>query len=117
MRPAALQVDGDVVRLSGDLTFATVSGLYTRMEVLARSEGMPRSIDLAGIRQIDSAGLALLLEWQAAYRKHQRDQDDPDALMRIDNPPGALLKIARLCDAEDYLSNGAAGRTAGEEEA
>lgn len=100
MGSAELQVEDGDARLGGDLTFSTVRELFERMESIAKKDGLPPSIDLSGVGQIDSAGLALLLEWQSAYRK----QVGGEALMAIRNPPDALLKIARLCDAEDYLA-------------
>lgn len=100
MGSAELQVDNGAARISGDLTFATVARLFQRMEAAAKSAGLPASIDLSGVGQIDSAGLALLLEWQAAYRK----QSGRNALMAVQNPPPALMKIARLCGAEEYLA-------------
>ena len=63
METATLQIDNGIAQLSGDLTFATVTGLYDRMNHLSASNGMPGSIDLANTGRIDSAGLALLLEW------------------------------------------------------
>ena len=114
MNAAALKVDGSTARLSGDLTFATVTALFARMEAIARSGGMPSAIDLGAVEQIDSAGLALLLEWQSMYI--EQEGGDASSLIRIDNPPQALLKIARLCDGENYLSNGAAPSSRGEPE-
>jgi ABC-type transporter Mla MlaB component len=101
MQPAEIEVAGDAARITGDLTFATAKGLYTRMASLSQGNGMPRSVDLGGVGQIDSGGLALLLEWQSAFSK----QDGSSALLEIRNPPEALVKIARLCDAEAYLSS------------
>lgn len=102
MSPAELHVENGAARLGGDLTFSTVAGLFQRMAAIAKEDGLPASIDLSNVRRIDSAGLALLLEWQSAYRK----QVGNDALMAVQDPPDALMKIARLCDAEDYLTEG-----------
>lgn len=114
MKTAALNVDGATAYLSGDLTFNTVTALFSRMEAIARGEGMPSAIDLSAVEQIDSAGLALLLEWQSMYVEQQSGSEC--SLIRIENPPQALLKIARLCDAESYLGNGASPALHGEPE-
>lgn len=103
MSSAEFRVDGGVARLSGELTFATVTGLYTQMESASRNDGIPSQVDLGGVTKIDSAGLALLLEWQSRFRKQTRSASDAPGRIEITNPPGALLKIARLCDAEQYL--------------
>ncbi|MDX1554874.1 MAG: STAS domain-containing protein, partial [Xanthomonadales bacterium] len=76
--------------------------LYGEILGSARNGTMPHSLDLAEVRQIDSAGLALLLEWQSIFRR----ESGSEKLMAINNPPEALLKIARLCDAEHYLGGG-----------
>lgn len=107
MPDARLEVRDGAARISGDLTFTTVSALYDEMSRVARSGGLPGSVDLSEVGRIDSAGLALLLEWQAAYRSEKgRDQ-----LMDVSHPPDALIKIARLCDAEAYLGPVAGART------
>lgn len=101
MDTSSLEITNGTAQLSGDLTFATVTNLYDRMRSLTSGDGMPRSIDLAKVGRIDSAGLALLLEWQSAYRKQAGSSD----LIKIGNAPPALLKIARLCDASEFLSD------------
>jgi len=101
MQGAELEVDGDTARLNGDLTFTTVTRLYERMAAVKKAGEMPRVIELADVNQIDSSGLALLLEWQAQFTKGS----ETSTRLEIRHPPEALVKIARLCDAEDYLSS------------
>lgn len=108
MSTADLRVDGGSARLSGELTFATVTGLYAQMESASRKEGIPAKVDLQEVTKIDSAGLALLLEWQSRFRKQAPTASDGPGKIEIANPPEALLKIARLCDAEEHLLPGAA---------
>ena len=62
--------------------------VYNRDELLA--------LDLAGTERVDSAGLALLLEWKA------RAQDRNEALSLI-NPPEHLLRLAALGEATELL--------------
>ena len=100
MNEATLDIQDGKATLTGDLTFATVTGLYQRMRA-AGADDMPESIDLSGISKIDSAGLALLLEWQSAFKK----LGNSASLMEVHNPPAALIKIARLCDAGEYLAD------------
>ena len=101
MSASALTIEDGAARLSGDLTFSTVTELHRQMQSSNSNGLMPQSIDLAGVEKIDSAGLALLLEWQSAFRK----QSESSELMEVNNPPVALLKIARLCDAGEFLSD------------
>jgi ABC-type transporter Mla MlaB component len=98
---ASLHIENGAARISGDLTFPTVTSLYNSMQTVSKQDGIPGSINLSGVEQIDSAGLTLLLEWQDLFGK----QTDPAGLIKIENPPQALLKIARLCDAEAYFSD------------
>ncbi len=102
MSGGALKIEGDAARLGGRLTFSTVKPLYEAVVAAARDGKLPRTLDLAEVSQIDSAGLALLLEWQSVFRR----ETGSDKLMDIHHPPEALLKIARLCDAENYLGSG-----------
>ena len=101
MVTSTLNIENGAARLAGDLTFLTVAGLYEQMHSKTSDNEMPRSIDLADVGKIDSAGLALLLEWQSEFKK----QSDSAELIEVRNPPSALIKIARLCDAGEYLSD------------
>ena len=100
MVATVFNMENSTATLTGDLTFSTVTALAKRMQAVSKQGKMPRSIDLSGVSRIDSAGLALLLEWQSTFRK----QSDTSSLMEIQKPPEALIKIARLCDAEAYLT-------------
>lgn len=62
VRPRLERADG-VVRVSGDLTFATVTALWRDSQPLLGAGGARLQIDLAGVGHADSAGLALLVEW------------------------------------------------------
>lgn len=111
MSSAELRAEAGTAYLSGELTFATVTRLYGQMESVSRSDGIPSSVDLADVSKIDSAGLALLLEWQSRFRKSHGGAGKETARIEITNPPEALLKIARLCDAEAYLSPPGSAKT------
>ncbi len=55
------QADG-VIRVRGDLTFKSVPGLVARTpDFKGGAAGL--TVDLAGVRKADSAGLAFLLGW------------------------------------------------------
>jgi phospholipid transport system transporter-binding protein len=94
-RHCKLDAGGDgTARLNGALTFATVSALFRQIERgLPDGESIER-IDLAGVTAVDSAGLALLLEWQARMRGRE---------LVMQNAPHALLRLAHLCEADDLL--------------
>jgi phospholipid transport system transporter-binding protein len=85
--------------ISGSLTFETVAGIYRRADSLFRESGHPATIDLAAVTTVDSAALALLLEWQANRLAEQSQ-------LRIINAPDGLLSLARLADSVELLQLG-----------
>lgn len=93
--------------LAGPLTFETVSRLFRAMGKSVPGKPPPEQIDLAGVTAIDSAGLALLLEWQSRSRAAGRE-------LTVRNAPDGLLRLARLCEATDLLNiSGREGEQAG----
>jgi len=83
-------------RLAGALTFESVPDLYNKMPQLFQGRPQLDSLDLARVTEADSAGLALLLEWQAAHRPAAR-------ALQIRNAPASLMSLARLCEADELL--------------
>jgi len=90
------------LRLGGALTFASIPVLYESLRQALRANGGANRVDLAAITRADSAGLALLLEWQAL-----RPRDA--ARIEFRNAPDMLLSLARLCEADDVLDLGGRG--------
>lgn len=84
----------------GPLTLATVTARYREFELLWSGAQPPSAIDLARTDRIDSAGLALLLEWQARARRN-------GVTLSFHNPPAGLLRLAALCEASEALGLGA----------
>jgi phospholipid transport system transporter-binding protein len=82
-------------RLSGELTFESVPGLYLRAQKIM-SEDLA-SIDLLKVTRADSAGLSLLLEWQAS-------RNDQSSMLQFTNAPSSLMSLASLCEATDLLN-------------
>lgn len=81
--------------LTGELGFASVPALAG--ELAPRLAGREQvTVELGGVRRVDSAGLALLVEWLAQARA---------AGCRIDyrDPPGQLLAIARVSAVDGML--------------
>lgn len=85
-----------IARLSGKLTFETVPALYRESESLVRDKQTIRTVDLAAVSTADSAGLALLLEWQSS-------RGDEEPRLRFENAPESLVRLARLCEADELL--------------
>ncbi|AKH20905.1 STAS domain-containing protein [Sedimenticola thiotaurini] len=89
--------DQGVIQLSGDLVFASVTRVLGQIEpLLDGAEKSPLVIDLSGVEDVDSAGLALLLEVLERARHH-------GVPLRIRSLPESLLGIARLSNVEKLL--------------
>jgi phospholipid transport system transporter-binding protein len=98
MNDNSIEVDDDgTVRLSGELTFESTPSIYRELENRFQSTGDVISVDLAKIDQTDSAGLALLLEWQAMANHQSRT-------LHIQNAPDILLRLAKLAEADKLLN-------------
>ena len=82
-------------RLEGDVGFATVMHLLHESRASFEHEPHIR-LDFSGVESIDSAGLALVIEWirEAKQRGHN---------LEIRNPPQRLLALARISDVERLL--------------
>ena len=84
-------------KFTGALTFKSTPSLYRETEKLFHTDTPVSSIDLAAVTSVDSAGLALLLEWQATRRTNSRK-------LQIINAPAALMSLALLSDAIELLN-------------
>jgi phospholipid transport system transporter-binding protein len=87
-------------RVSGVLDAVTVVDVLEQS--LERFKAEPQiSVDLAGVAEADSAGLALLIEWLRTAR--QRGQP-----IQFLNVPAQINALARISEVEDlFASNGA----------
>jgi len=87
---------GTLFRLRGQLGFAGVPGVLASGRQLFPASGIVR-LDLGGLDSVNSAGLALLLEWQHEFRHSGRE-------MKLLNVPPSLVNIARVSELEPILS-------------
>jgi phospholipid transport system transporter-binding protein len=101
-QPASLEALGDGhYALSGDLVFDSAPRLLGEGD--AAFGALQRAdIDLAGVGRIDSAGLALLLEWSIGARKAGR-------VISYRNVPGALASLAGISEVSELLGAGSTG--------
>jgi phospholipid transport system transporter-binding protein len=88
----------DRYALKGAVTYATVTPLWGSTKDLFRSKG-PFFVDLSAVTEIDSAGLALLVEWVRRCREH-------GATIRFEQAPPKLSALARIGDVGELLSLG-----------
>lgn len=81
--------------VKGDLDMRAAPALLERGRQLLSGEG-EQSVDLGGVSRIDSAGVALLLEWAREAARRQLS-------IRFANVPEHVLAIARVCGVEQFL--------------
>lgn len=87
---------GGRFRVSGVLDATTVGELLKQSEErFASVDGL--EVDLAGVSDGDSAGLALLIEWLRIAKDAKRS-------IQFANVPGQISALARISEVEDLLS-------------
>ncbi len=85
------------LRLLGPLTFANAAEVWARgTRELAGSTGDPVEIDCSGLQAVDSAALAVLVEWLGWGHRHGRE-------VRLQRVPATLLQIARISELDELL--------------
>ncbi len=88
--------EGARMVLSGPVTLANVAAVLE--EGRRHLEDGVESVDLAGVTEMDSALLALLLAWM-------REAKSRDRSLTLANPPQALSTIARLYGVDTLLGH------------
>jgi phospholipid transport system transporter-binding protein len=92
---AFVAVSPGIYRLQAPLTFASVASL--RGDGIKLIESTPQlTVDLQGVPHVDSAGLALLIDWLATARAGSHS-------LKYEGPPQTLLSLARLSDVEKLI--------------
>ena len=90
--------EGDRSRVLGVMHFTTVTALlHVGSDAIAN--GRAAIIDLSGVKESDSSGLALLIEWLSIARAGRHS-------LRYENIPAQLRQLARLSDVEELLTAG-----------
>ena len=84
------------IRLGGALTFSSTPRLFGELKDTLDESGSVSRVDLQGVERADSAGLALLLEWQAVLGRR-------GGKVEFTNAPDMLMRLARLCEADEVL--------------
>ena len=86
-------------RLQAPLLFATVPPLRPQGVKLIEAAGGELRMDLSGVSAVDSAGLALLIDWLACARGAGKRL----FYVRV---PSALMALARLSEVAPLLAEG-----------
>jgi phospholipid transport system transporter-binding protein len=86
---------GGRFRVSGVLDAGTVGELLEQSRDPFTSAGQVE-VDLAGVSETDSAGLALLIEWVRIAKEAGRT-------IRFENAPGQISALARISEVQELL--------------
>lgn len=84
-------------QVSGKLDFDTVPDVWRESRAAFNEEAAP-VIDLGHVTQVDSAALALVIEWLRWARGHGKRLD-------LVNIPEALRALARISEVENLLDS------------
>lgn len=94
---AELEPDADgIVHLGGTLDFDTVPLLYRQTERLL-GDRVALTVDVSSVERVNSAGVALLLEWLAEARRRGCE-------LSFRGLPESILAVARLSGVEHLLT-------------
>ena len=83
-------------RLPETLTFATAPGLYLQTGEMFNTPLPTLTFDLVDVTRVDSAGLALLLEWLREGRRRNKE-------IHFQNIPTQLTAIAKVSGLNGIL--------------
>ncbi len=81
--------DNGVFEVSGQMTFQSVPQFFARADKWLQGGGGRITIDMHGVTLADSAGLALMLEWQQLARAAGRE-------MVFTNMPEQMRDLIRV---------------------
>lgn len=80
--------------LNGDVVVSTASGILTASKSLNMAAGT--TIDFAQVKDIDTAAISLILEWQRRALKENQ-------LIKLVNLPVNLVSLAQLYGVADLI--------------
>ncbi|MBI5919100.1 MAG: STAS domain-containing protein [Nitrosomonadales bacterium] len=91
-----IQREGDRLKVSGDLTMATVAALHDGLGPVAPGAAA-LVVDLSEVGVVDSAAVGLLLAW---LRQAQKSSVE----LRFENLPQNLTSLAQMYGVAELLS-------------
>lgn len=90
------EVDSGHFAVVGELGFDTVRGLLATGGTRFAGAATQFEVDLSGVSQGDSAGLALLIEWQKLATRAGKT-------VRFTRVPAQLRALAQISEIESFL--------------
>jgi phospholipid transport system transporter-binding protein len=88
----------EVLHVEGNLSYETIPGVLARTEEFAARPDLPQEvrIDFAAVTGVDSAAVALLLEWRRMALERKKT-------LVFENLPANLLALARLYGVAELI--------------
>lgn len=83
--------------IEGEVVFGTVMSLLVESRAQF-AEQQSIEVDLQGVTRINTAGLALVVEWLRWARQERRN-------LTLVNPPPTLTALARICEADNIIAS------------
>ncbi|HEU4663385.1 MAG TPA: STAS domain-containing protein [Dokdonella sp.] len=93
--PRIERIDAGRARLAGRFGFHEAAAVAGRWREFA-GDGGDVELDISGLQQVDSATLAVLLDWAARLRR-------AGAHLHLTGAPAGLVALAHLSDTESLL--------------
>lgn len=93
--PRIERIDARRARIAGRLGFHEAAAVAARWREFATG-GDDVELDISGLQQVDSATLAVLLDWAARLRR-------AGARLHLAGAPAGLVALAHLSDTEALL--------------
>lgn len=99
VRPASeLEIHDGVLKIQGELSFETIPAVLAETAEFAARPDLPETIciDFSGITGVDSAAVALLLDWRRMAVQRKKT-------VTFSNLPANLLALAELYGVADLI--------------
>ncbi len=94
-RGATIKLDGHICHVSGALNFVTARDALS--EVAKHIKGNPQlEINLSGVSESNSVGLALMIEWLAIARSEKHS-------VTFNQIPDSLRQLAGVCQVDGLI--------------
>ena len=90
------RIDTGHARVAGRLGFAEAAAAPARSSELFAGGGTAVAVDVGGLHDVDSATLAVLLDWAAQARR-------AGIVLSYAGVPAGLMALAQLCDSGPLL--------------
>ena len=97
IKDAFVEVSPGAYRLEAPLTFASVTSLRPLGVALIHAAAGELTFDLHAVPAVDSAGLALLIDWLAEAKANSRS-------LKYLQPSPTLVALAGLSDVEKLIA-------------